>query len=107
MNMSEIIVILLIYSGLFIYFLISFDVKNKKKSRLFPAKSFLALGLYMLMVSTIWGMYKAEEWQMNEHSGYPPIYLMNEALLLIVGVSIYSILLFVIMTVFRMKKRKG
>ncbi|WP_431026871.1 hypothetical protein [Lysinibacillus sp. LZ02] len=105
--MSEIIVKLLIYSGLLIYFLTLFDVKNKKKSRLFPTKSFLALGLYMLMVSIIWGTYTAEEWQMNEHSGYPPIYLMDHALLLIVGVSIYSILLFVIITFFRMKKRKG
>ncbi|RDW15144.1 peptide ABC transporter permease [Oceanobacillus chungangensis] len=86
----EIIIFMLVYGGLFIYILRSISSKNKTIAYI---KSAFLIILYIFIGTIIWFTYKAEEYHINNHSGLEPISVTNEATLVVVGFSIYSIIL--------------
>lgn len=82
---------MLVYGGLFLYTLQMVSSKNKI---LVYVKSAFLIILYVFISTTIWFTYKSEEYHFNNHSGYEPISFTDEAVLMIVGLSIYSVILF-------------
>lgn len=64
----------------------------------------MLFGLYLFSISMIWEGYKGEEEHMNAHSGYPPISLTEEAVLSIIGFTIYNMLILGTVWMFRRKK---
>ncbi|HAM81877.1 hypothetical protein [Ornithinibacillus bavariensis] len=108
---SEVIVILLIYSGLMTYFLVPFQKKtqaqndqlNQKSFKsvfkdslrelVFHKKAIFALALLGFSLLCIWLVYDANESHYNEHSGYPPISTNLEAIYSICGLIIYTVIL--------------
>lgn len=86
----EIIIFMLVYGGLFLYTLRSISSKNKTLAYI---KSAFLIILYVFISIIIWFTYKAEEYHINNHSGYKPISVTDEATLVLIGFSIYSILL--------------
>ncbi|SOC43770.1 peptide ABC transporter permease [Ureibacillus acetophenoni] len=91
MDFSEIIMIMLVYGGLFLYALQMVSSKNKMVGFV---KSAILIILFGFISTTIWLTYKAEEYHINNHSGYEPISFTHHAILMIVGLSIYSVVLF-------------
>lgn len=111
MNISEIVILLLIYSVLFIFFVvpsskieqIKLDKEQLTFSSVFKAtlaklliqkKALFALALLGFALYTVWSSYTGEEWHYNDHSGYSPISYHLPALLTIGGVVVYSVVLF-------------
>ncbi|MEH7226689.1 peptide ABC transporter permease [Bacillus sp. JJ1566] len=90
MGIFEIIIIMLVYGGLFLFTLQSISSKNKISVYV---KSVFLIILYGFISTIIWFTFKAEEYHINNHSGYEPISYTGEAILMIVGLSIYSLLL--------------
>ena len=111
MGYSEIIVILLVYSGMIIYFLVPFknnkDVANERESQvkitrvfkdsfiaiIFHKKAVLALILVSFTLFCIWSTYDAAEYHVNAHSGYPRISMDSKAFCSMGGVVVYTIVL--------------
>ena len=111
MGYSEMIVILLVYSGMIIYFLIPFqsdkDVVNKRESQLkitrvfkdsvidiiLHKKAVSALILFSFTLFCIWSTYDTAEYHVNNHSGYPPISMDLKAFYSMGGVLVYTIVL--------------
>ena len=90
MGISEIVIIMLVYGGLLLYILQPISLNNKM---IVYVKSASLIILYGLISVIIWITYKGEEYHINIHSGYEPISFTGEAILMIVGLSIYSMLL--------------
>ncbi|WP_102275335.1 hypothetical protein [Cytobacillus massiliigabonensis] len=114
MNFSEVIIMLLVFSVLFTYFLVPFQKSSNKtdhpKSQLFRVafkESFFHLILHkkavvacILLVVTLYGTwlgYAAGEDHINAHSGYPPISTKVDAYLTMGIVFLYSIFLFLLL----------
>ena len=111
MGYSEIIVILLVYSGMIIYFLVPFknnkDVVKEKESQVKIARVFkdsvidiilhkkavLASILLSFTLLCIWSTYDAAEYHVNAHSGYPPISMDLKAFYSMGKVLVYTIVL--------------
>lgn len=111
MVFSEIVVLLLIYSGLLIFFLLPFQrqVQSKNHQRnqksflsvfkdnlvnmVFHKKAILALVLLGFALISIQAGYAGAQWHYNAHSGYPPISNNLTALYTICGVVIYTVVL--------------
>lgn len=91
MEFSEMIIIMLVYGGIFLYTLQMFSSKNK--IFVYVKSAFLII-LYVFISTTIWFTFKAKEYHINNHSGYESISFTDEAILMIVGLSIYSVILF-------------
>lgn len=91
MDFSEINMIMLVYGGLFLYTLQLVSSKNKI---LVLVKLAILIILFGFISTTIWLTYNAEEYHINNHSGYEPISFTHHAILMIVGLSIYSVVLF-------------
>ena len=90
MGISEIIIIMLVYGGLFLYSLQ--PVSSNNKIIVYVKSAFLII-LYGFISTIIWFTYKGDENHINNHSGFEPISFTGEAILMIVGLSIYSIIL--------------
>ncbi|MDM5333758.1 peptide ABC transporter permease [Ureibacillus composti] len=90
MGISEIIIIMLVYGGLFLF--VNLVSSNNKLLVYVKWASFIIL--YGYISTIIWFTYKAEEEHTNSHSGYAPISLTGEAILMIAGLTIYSVILF-------------
>ena len=94
---------IVVYSGLMVFFLMPFErhtsvVKQQTfaqvvKQTLLHKKAILALFLLGFVLFSTWSKYEAEEWHVNEHSGYPPISMDLQAVYAMIGVVIYTILL--------------
>ena len=111
MGYSEIIVFLLVYSGMIIYFLVPFpsdkDVVNERERQVEIARVFknslieiilhkkavLALILLSFTLFYIWLAYDATEYHVNAHSGYSPISMDLKAFYSMSGVLVYTIVL--------------
>ena len=111
MGYSEIIVILLVNSGLIIYFLVPFknnkDVANERESQvkitrvfkdnfiaiILHKKAVLALILLSFTLFCIWSINDAVEYHVNAHSGYPPISMDLKVFYSMGAVLVYTIVL--------------
>ncbi|MBM7609697.1 hypothetical protein JOD29_002973 [Lysinibacillus composti] len=89
MGISEIIIIMLVYGGLFLFVNL---VSSNNKLLGYVKWSTLIL-LYGFISIIIWFTYKAEEEHTNSHSGYALISLTGEAILMIAGLTIYTVIL--------------
>lgn len=110
MGFSETVVLLMVYSGLMLFFLIPFQPvqsKNYERNQLsfksifkdnlieliFHKKAIFAFVLLGFMVITIWLGYAGAEWHYNAHSGLPPVSNESEALYSISGAVLYTVVL--------------
>lgn len=111
MGVSEITVMLFVYSCLILYFLIPFQrnvnlrnqyhsksafitvYKHSLRKMLFHKKAILAFILLGFTLFMIWSGYAAAEAHYNNHSGYPPISTNLEAIYSMFGLLIYTVLL--------------
>lgn len=74
MGISEIIIIMLVYGGLFLF--VNLVSSNNKLLVYVKWASFIIL--YGYISTIIWFTYKAEEEHTNSHSGYAPISLTGK-----------------------------
>jgi hypothetical protein len=86
----EIIIFMLVYGGLFLYTLLSVSSENRIIAYI---NSAFLMVLYVIISTILWFTYKGEEYHINNHSGYESISYTSEAILIIVGFTIYSIIL--------------
>lgn len=93
MAVSQIIIMMLVYGGLFLY-TARFGPSNNKII-LYGHYIFLSV-LYCLMSIAIWFIYKGIEVHINYHSGYEPVSLTREAIYAIVCFSFYNLILFLV-----------
>ncbi len=114
MGISEIIMMLFVYSGLILYFLMPFQKKLNTKSQhhklafktvykqslrkmLFHKKAIFAFILLGFTLFMIWSGYAAAEFHYNNHSGYPPITTNLEAIYSMFGLLIYTVFLLLLL----------
>ncbi|MFJ7736320.1 hypothetical protein ACIQ2D_08235 [Lysinibacillus sp. NPDC097287] len=115
MGYSEIGVMLLIYSGLIIFFLVPFQrglsIINQQKGPMtftpvykdnllkliLHKKAILAFILFIFTLLLIWLNYKTADDHFNAHSGYPPISSDLQAIYSICGVIIYTVVLYLLL----------
>ncbi|KXH87472.1 hypothetical protein [Sporosarcina sp. HYO08] len=110
MSIPEIIVLLLIYSGMLIFFLVPSAKKESEKvhkeqstfpfifkdnlaKMFFQKKAVLALALFGIALFSIHSVFAGAEWHYNAHSGYPPISYGSSALFTMSGTIIYTAML--------------
>jgi hypothetical protein len=112
MGVSEIAVLLLVYSGLLIFFLVPLESRVQSKyhqqsrqvsflsvfkdnlvTMVFHKKAVLAMVLLGVTLICIWSGYANVEWHYNAHSGYLPISTKLTAIYSICSVLIYTIVL--------------
>ncbi|WP_201777914.1 hypothetical protein [Ornithinibacillus contaminans] len=102
MDISEIIIFMLVYGGLFLYTLQTMASNNKILVRV---KSALLIMLYVFIATIIWSTYKGEEYHSNAHGGYVSTSYTGETILMIVGLSVYSLIL-IGYSIFLKRKRR-
>lgn len=110
MSFSEFVVLLLIYSGLLIFFLIPFSKQEQSKDHrgqisflsvfkenlvkiLCHKKAIFALVLFGFVLISIQAGFTGAEWHYNAHSGYSPISNKLPALYSVGSVVIYTVVL--------------
>ncbi|MEK4404663.1 hypothetical protein MKZ26_09570 [Sporosarcina sp. FSL K6-6792] len=111
MGVSEIVVLLLVYSGLMIFFLVPLQSRVQSKyyqqsqvsfisvfkdnlvKMVIHKKAVLAAALLGFMLISIWAGYANVEWHYNAHSGYFPVSTKLTAIYSICGVLIYTLVL--------------
>lgn len=110
MKFSEFVVLLLIYSGLLIFFLVPFPKQEQSKDYRGPIsfasvfkenlvklichkKAIFALVLFGLALISIQAGFEGAEWHYNAHSGYSPISNNLQALYSMGSVVIYTVVL--------------
>ena len=101
MAFSQIIIMMLVYGGLFLYTARFGSSHNKI---IYYGHYIFLIVLYCLISIAIWFIYKGIEVHINLHSGYEPISLTREAIFAIVCFSIYNLILFLLS---RRLKRKS
>lgn len=121
MSYSEIGVILLIYTGLFIYFLNPFQqlkplnqyqspltikevLKNTVIEMTFQKNSLFALILFILASISIWLGFSEVENHLNAHSGKPLVNMTIKAVYFICGLFLYTIVLYIMLIFDRVLK---
>lgn len=116
---SEVGVMLLIYSGLIIFFLVPFQrglslinqqknpitftpiYKDNLMELIFHKKAIFAFILFIFTLLLIWLNYKTADDHFNKHSGYPPISSNLQAIYSICGVIIYTVILYLLLAFVR------
>ena len=110
MSISEFVVLLVIYSGLLIFFLVPFPKKEQSKEQkgqipfssifkenlvkmVFQKKAILALVLFGYALISIQTGFAGAEWHYNAHSGYSPISNKLPALYSMGSVVVYTLVL--------------
>lgn len=92
-SISEILIIALVYGGLFLY--LNNVITRKLKNSYFTAfRYILVLMLYSFTISLGWLMFKGEEYHRNEHSGLEDVSYRAPALFFIASITLYSVMLF-------------
>lgn len=117
MSYSEIGVILLIYTGLFIYFLnpfetiksISKSINNKRGIKKYGdrddfSKKFLICSYFILASISIWLGFSEVENHLNAHSGKPLVNMTIKAVYFICGLFLYTIVLYIMLIFDRVLK---
>lgn len=90
MGISEILLIMLVYGGLFLFAFPSISSNNKI---LVYIKSIFLIVLYLFISAIIWFSYKGKEYHLNNHSGFEPISFTGEVILVLICFSIFNIIL--------------
>ena len=111
MEYSEIVVVLLVYSGSIAFFLVPFqgewNLINQQQSHVkfrevfkvsltsmvFHKKAILALVLLSFTLFITWSIYQGAEYHFNAHSGYPPVSTDLKAIYSMGGVLVYTVVL--------------
>lgn len=110
MSISEVIILLLIYSGMLIFFLVPSAKKESEKvhkeqstfpfvfkdnlaKMVFQKKTVLSLALFGIALFSIQSVFAGAEWHYNAHSGYPPISYKSSALFTMGSTIIYTVIL--------------
>ena len=101
MAVSEIIIMMLVYGGLFLY---TARLGSSNNKIIFYGHYVFLIVLYGLISLSIWFMYKGLENHINNHSGYEPISLSKEAIFLIVGFTTYNLILLLLSRQINRKK---
>ncbi|MBK3494996.1 hypothetical protein JFL43_09005 [Viridibacillus sp. YIM B01967] len=122
MGYPEIVVVLLVYSGLIAFFLIPFHgrmslinyqqkqinfiavFKDTLIKMIFHKKAIFALILLSFTLFSIWSSYEGAEYHFNAHSGYPPISTDLKAIYSICGVLLYTVVLYLLIAFVRTLK---
>ncbi|MDW0117214.1 hypothetical protein QTL97_09715 [Sporosarcina thermotolerans] len=114
MSNSEVIILLLIYSGMLIFFLVPSAKRESKKvhkeqstfpfvfkdnlaKMVFQKKAALALALFGVALFSIQSVFAGAEWHYNAHSGNPSISYKSSALFTMGGMIIYTAILLLIL----------
>ena len=103
MAVSQIVIMMLVYGGLFLYTARFGSSHNKI---IFYGHYIFLIILYCLITLAIWFIYKGIEVHINYHSGYEQISLNNKAILTIVCFSIYNLILFLVSKRLKRKSRQ-
>lgn len=101
MAVSEIIIMMLVYGGLFLY---TARLSSSNNKIIFYGHYVFLIVLYGLISLSIWFMYKGLENHINTHSGYEPISLTKEAIFLIVVFTTYNLILLLLSRQINRKK---
>lgn len=119
MEFSEIAVVLIVYSVLFVFFLIPFHnernllnhqinfktiLKETLFKMVFHKKAICALILVSFTLFCIWSSYEGAEYHINTHSGYPPIDTDYKAIYAMCGVLVYTVVLYFLIAIVRTLK---
>lgn len=122
MGYSEIAVMLLVYSGLFTFFLVPFQrgvyLINMQQSEvsfkivfkdslikiIFHKKAVFACILLGFTLFSIWLGYAEKEYHFNAHSGYPPISTNLKAIYSMCAVLVYTFVLYLLLVFVRTLK---
>ncbi|MGE7838270.1 hypothetical protein ABE042_17540 [Viridibacillus arvi] len=122
MGYSEILVMLLVYSGLIVFFLVPFqsglNLMNQEQRQInfitvfkdslikivFHKKSIFALILLIFTLFTIYLGYEGAEDHFNAHSGYPPISTDLKAIYSMSAVLVYTVVLYLLIAFVRTLK---
>lgn len=124
MHISEVIIPLLIYSGLFIFFLgpsttkgriktseensnFSIVFKNHLVKMIFRKKTIFAVALFGFALFITQSMFASAQWHYNAHSGLPPIRYTSPTVLAISGLVIYTSILFLLVGYVGAKKESN
>lgn len=114
MSISEFVVLLLVYSGLLIFFLIPFSKTEQSKfhrdqtsffsifrdnfvEMLCHKKAVLALVLFGFVLNAIQSGVASTEWHYNAHSGYSAISYKLTALYIMGSVVIYTVIVLLVL----------
>ncbi|GAB0169622.1 peptide ABC transporter permease [Lysinibacillus sp. CTST325] len=107
MEVSELTVMVLIYSGIMIFFLVPFKrhqnqpikrpitFKESLQHITFHKKALLTLLLSSFLLVAIWFGYDQEVYHFNAHSGYPPISSNSKAIFYMCALLGYTVILYV------------
>lgn len=106
MGVSELTVLVLVYSGIMIFFLVPFKKHQSKETKrptfkenllhiTFHKKALLAFLLINFLLVTIWFGYKQEINHFNAHSGYSPISSDSKTIFYMCAFLGYTIILYV------------
>lgn len=90
MKFSELIIMMVVYGGLFIY---TWQMVSSNNRAIVYLKATFLFILYGLVSTNIWFTLKGEEYHINNHSGLEPVSYSGEAILMIVAFSIYNVTL--------------
>ncbi|MFB7156272.1 hypothetical protein [Lysinibacillus sp. NPDC056232] len=109
MGVSELTVMVLIYSGIMIFFLVPFKKHQSKEIKrpitfkesllhiIFHKKALLALLLLGFLLVAIWFDYEQEVYHFNAHSGYPPINSDSKAIFYMCALLGYTVILYLVL----------
>ncbi|MFE3573327.1 hypothetical protein [Lysinibacillus sp. NPDC059133] len=109
MGVSELTVMVLIYSGIMIFFLVPFKKHQSKEIKrpitfkesllhiIFHKKALLALLLLGFLLVAIWFGYEQEVYHFNAHSGYPPINSDSKAIFYMCALLGYTVILYLVL----------
>ncbi|MFJ7730988.1 hypothetical protein ACIQXF_03760 [Lysinibacillus sp. NPDC097231] len=113
MDLSELTVMIIIFSGIMIFFLVPFNKYQCKEIQqrrtfliifkdsllqiTFHKKALLAFLLVSFLLAAIWFGYEQEEYHFNAPSGYPLISTHSEAVLAICAFLGYTIILYLLL----------
>ncbi|MGE7946964.1 hypothetical protein [Lysinibacillus sp. NPDC093688] len=109
MGVSELTVMVLVYSGIMIFFLVPFKKHQSKKIKrsitfkesllhiTFHKKALLALLLISFLLVAIWYGSEQEVYHFNVHSGYPPINSDSKAIFYMCALLGYTVILYLVL----------
>ncbi|MDM5229920.1 hypothetical protein [Lysinibacillus pakistanensis] len=121
MKLDELVMLILIYSGLMTFFIVPFD-RNKPFEHpcsfstlfrenlmrlIFHKKTLFAVIFLILLLTGIWFGFKQQEYHINAHSGNPPIHTNTTAIFYMCGLFLYTIVLYLLLaltTTFKAQK---
>lgn len=111
MGVSELTVMVLVYSGIMFYFLVPFKRRQSMEIKhsitfieillyiTFHKKALLALLLLSFLLVAIWFGYDQEVYHFNAHSGYPSINSDSKAIFYMCALLGYTVILYLFLAI--------